>query len=90
MSDITRDYSFGGWLRSFRIEKQIGLREMSRTLDIDASAYCKIEKSELSPPNSKEKLEKLVKPLELDKSRFDMLISLAYQHHLSKLQSRFK
>lgn len=90
MSDIFRDYSFGGWLRSFRVEKQIGLREMSRTLGMQPSQYCKIEKSELDPPSNRERLEQLIAPLKLEENRKEMLLSLAYQHHLSKLKSRFK
>ena len=90
MSDIFRDYSFGGWLRTYRKEKKVGLREMARAIDKDASFYCKIEKSELNPPANRKTLEMLTKPLDLHKSQFEFLLSLAYQHHLSKLQERFK
>lgn len=90
MSDIFRDYSFGGWLRTWRIEKQITLREMSRRFDMQPSQYCKIEKSELDPPNTRERLMQLTKPLELNEERFEMLVCLSFQHHLCKLKERFK
>lgn len=83
MSDIFRDYSFGGWLKHYRIEKQIGLREMSRALGVDPSGYCKMEQSEFSPPKSRAKVIRLLEPLRLSETQREFLISIAYQHHLS-------
>lgn len=90
MSDIFRDYSFGGWLRHWRLEKEIGLREMSRAIEKDPAHYCKIEKSELDPPKTREDLARLTAPLKLNKDQFEMMVSLSYQHHLSKLKEKFK
>lgn len=90
MSDIARDYSFGGWLRSYRLEKKIGLREMSRAINKDPSHYRKIEKSELDPPSTRADLEALCAPLALESNQFEFLLSLSFQHKIGKLKAKFK
>lgn len=90
MSDIFRDYSFGGWLRSFRLQRKVGLREMSRQTGYDASNYCAMEMSRIAPPNSAEKIKKLVKPLKLEKAELQMLITAAHNWHLSRITERFE
>jgi transcriptional regulator with XRE-family HTH domain len=89
VSDITRDYSFGGWLREYRKEKRLTLREISRQLDMDPGNYCKIEKSEQIPA-SKERVIEILKPLNLEQGRIDFMISLAFQNELAKLRERWK
>jgi transcriptional regulator with XRE-family HTH domain len=89
MSDIFRDYSFGGWLRHYRKEKRLTLREMAKHIDMDAANYCRIEKSEYMP-GKKETVLKLLEPLRLDKTQKEMMISLAFQHQLAILKGKWK
>lgn len=89
MSDIFRDYSFGGWLKSFRVEAKLTLREAARTLDMDAGNYCKLERSEIDPPKNRASIERLLKALNAEK-HLDFMVSLAFQHHLACLRERFK
>jgi transcriptional regulator with XRE-family HTH domain len=90
MSDITRDYSFGGWLKTFRMERGLTMREMAKGNDVNAANYCKIETSKIAPPNSREKIAQLTKPLKLNETEMQMLISTAYSWHLSRLRQRFE
>ncbi len=89
MSDITRDYSFGGWLRYSRLEKEITLRQAAEKIGMDPGNLSKLERSELDPPSCMKDVEKICLPLGLDGSRYTLLLSLAYQHHVSKLKMRF-
>ena len=89
MSDITRDYSFGGWLRTFRLKRRIGLREMARRLDSDPANYCNIERSRTDPPAKITTIRKLVAPLALDESEIEMLISTAFSFHLAKFKQKW-
>jgi len=90
MSDIFRDYSFGGWLHEFRINKEITLRGASKLLNMQPSYLCKLEKSELDPPQNGSKIEYICNQLDFDEYQLKMLMSLAYQHHLSKLKTKFE
>lgn len=90
MSDIFKDHSFGGWLRTFRLKRQVSLREMSRRLKMDSGNYSKIEMSKLSPPNSIKKLQLLTKPLSLSATEFELLLSTAMSWHMSRCQKRFE
>lgn len=90
MSDIFRDYSFGGWLKSFRLKRGIGLREMCRITGMDSGNYSKIEMSKMSPPNSRKKIIELTKPLKLENGEIEMLISTAASWHLSRVQRKFE
>lgn len=89
MSDITRDYSFGGFLRHYRIEKKIGLREMSRSLDMDPSNYCNIEQSRAAPPARRMTMMKLIKPLKLNESQIETLAIAAFNHHQAILKNKW-
>ena len=89
MSDITRDYSFGGWLRHFRLEKGLTLREAARELGIDAGNYCKMERSESKPPKTRAEIERLLKAFGAE-SRINFMANLAFQDHLATLRQRFK
>jgi hypothetical protein len=88
MSDITRDYSFGGWLRNFRIEKEIGLREYAEQIEMQPGNLSKLERSELDPPCSFKSVERLVKPLKPESVEF--MASLAFSFHVGKLKQKFK
>ena len=89
MSDIFRDYSFGGWLRYYRVKREIGLREMCRVSGVNASNYCNMERSEIDPPKEKAKIKKIADALKLTESEAEILYSTAYQHHLKKLKDKF-
>lgn len=89
MSDITRDYSFGGWLRHFRIEKGITLREASRMLDMDSGNYCKIEKSQINPPTLKG-IRAISRGLGLSKEQTTMLESLGFTYHLALFKKKWE
>lgn len=86
MSDIFRDYSFGGWLRSFRIKREWTLRTVSKKVGMDAGNYSKLETSRLPPPRSRKKLLALVAPLELVDTEIEMLLSSAFNYHLGQLR----
>ena len=90
MSDIFRDYSFGGWLKHYRIEKQITLRNMAKTLSVDAGNYCKIERSSLPPPSTKTLVLALVEPLSLTAPQQEFMLSLALEARLAKTREDFK
>jgi transcriptional regulator with XRE-family HTH domain len=88
VSDIFRDYSFGGWLRHMRIEKRITLREFAIRVGTDAGNISKLERSELPPPVKAERVDELVIAIDRpDASEF--MRSLAFQHHVAKLRKEF-
>lgn len=89
MSDITRDYSFGGWLRHLRVERGITLRKASILLKMDVGNLSKLERSELAPPRSSKRIEKICKRLGIQDA-FDLLRSVAFQHHLAILKEEFE
>jgi transcriptional regulator with XRE-family HTH domain len=89
MSDITRDYSFGGWLRNLRCDKELTLREASRRLKCDVGNLSKLERSELDPPRSAKRVQEICKAYGLNETAQDILMSTAYQHHLGKLKEEF-
>ena len=89
MSDITRDYSFGGWVRHIRLSNQITLRAAASTAGMDAGNLSKIERSELTPPMKKESLAVIVKAIQASPDQEVLLKSLAFQHHLALLRKRF-
>jgi transcriptional regulator with XRE-family HTH domain len=90
VSDITKDYSFGGWLRAFRLKREITLRDMCRIIGWDAGNYSKLERSELSPPRTKNDIERIVAPLKLEQSEFEMLLSTAFSFHVGQLRKNFE
>jgi len=89
MSDIFRDYSFGGQLAHLRKEKKQTLRGICKDVGMDAGNYCKLEKSELPPPNSRATCISFFLRLKIDKEHWPWLISLAQSFHLGKVQERF-
>lgn len=88
MSDITRDYSFGGWLRELRVKRGITLRHAAMLLDTDPGNLSKLERSELDPPRSAAKIREMCMNLGIMTST-DLMLSTAYQHHLAKLKAEF-
>lgn len=89
MSDIFRDYSFGGQLNYLRLEKELTLRSVALKSGMDPGNYSKMERSELPPPNSKAKCIELFDRLEIEEKHRPWLISLARSFHLGKVQERF-
>lgn len=88
MSDIFRDYSFGGWLRSWRQEAQLSLRTAAALLGVDAGNLSKIERNELPPPRSAKRIDEICKAYgKKEASRF--LKSIAFQHYVAELRKEF-
>lgn len=89
MSDIFRDYSFGGQLMYLRKEKRLTLRTVALSSGIDPGNYSRMERSEFPPPNSKAKCIELFDKLEIAENHRGWLIGLAREFHLGKTQERF-
>lgn len=89
MSDIFRDYSFGGWMNHFRIEKGLTLRQAAELMGLDAGNLSRLERSEFDPPKSREQIRKWLSALDKVES-LNFLCSLAFQHHVSKLRTKFE
>jgi transcriptional regulator with XRE-family HTH domain len=89
MSDITQDYSFGGWLRRFRIQKSFTMREAAEVIGIDVGNLSRIENSQAAPPKSSAKIIRICRDLGIEEERAEILISAAYNFHLGALQERF-
>ena len=90
MSDITRDYSFGGWLRQHRVEHDITLRDFAGLVEMDVGNLSKLERSELDPPSSYKSVEKILKPFNFHENQIEFMASLAFSFHLGKLKQKFK
>ena len=88
MSDIFRDYSFGGWLRHFRLEKGISLREFAKITKMDVGNLSRLENSETPPPKKAEKIFQLCHALGKPDA-VHVLKSIAFQHHLAMLHKEF-
>ena len=58
---------FGEFIKSLRIEKDIGLREFCRRLSIDASNWSKVERGVLAPPQDDKKLDQISEVLDIEK-----------------------
>jgi transcriptional regulator with XRE-family HTH domain len=88
MSDIFRDYSFGGWLREFRREGKFTLRSVALQLNCDFGNLSKMERSEFPPPKSAKKIEEIAIAYRRKESA-EFLKSIAFQHHLAVLKKEF-
>lgn len=86
MSDLTKDYSFGGWLRQMRIDSGLTLRQAAKHIGMDVGNLSKLERSELAPPKKAKYIDRLCKKLG---GKPELLKSLAFQHHLSELKKEF-
>jgi len=58
---------FGEFIKSLRIERDIGLREFCRRLSIDASNWSKVERGVLAPPQDEGKLDQIAEVLNIEK-----------------------
>lgn len=88
MSDIFRDYSFGGWISHARLEKGMTLRALANKLGTDAGNLSKLERGELPPPKKAKKVDEICDALG-NPDMAPLLKSIAFQHHLSNLQTEF-
>lgn len=89
MSDIFRDYSFGGWIKYFRLEKKITLREAARRINMDSGNLSKLERSELPPPLNAKRVRQLCSKLDINHVGTELLVSIAFQHRLAMCQEKF-
>ena len=89
MSDISRDYSFGGWLRYARVRREITLRKAAAALGIDPGNLSKLERSELNPPRSGAKIEEFSQKLGFDSVTTDILKSTAFSFHIGQFKKEF-
>ena len=89
MSDIFKDWSFGGQLRAKRNQQAFTLRAYADLIGSDPGNLSKLERSELDPPTSRENFEAVVKPLDLDFSEAAFMMSACFNFHLAKLRARF-
>ena len=89
MSDITRDWSFGGQIKSLRIKRKFTLREFCRQNGFDCGNYSKIEMSRMAPPNTLDKIIELTKPLKPSKVELEMIQIAAYSFHQGRLFQKF-
>ena len=60
---------FGAFIKTLRIEKDIGLREFCRQLSIDASNWSKIERGLSAPPQDEEKLNQIAQILNIQNDK---------------------
>ena len=58
---------FGEFIKTLRLDRDIGLREFCRRLAIDASNWSKVERGILPPPQDDEKLDKIAEVLNIEK-----------------------
>ena len=75
-------YAFGQYLRDWRMERMVGLREFCKTLDVDSANWSKLERGILAPTENPHTLHKIALGLGLkDKSdeyyRFHSLATAA-------------
>ena len=89
MSDIFRDYSFGGWLREFRVSQGLTLREASEVIGMDPGNYSKLERSLLDPPTTSERVREIGKALNLHARQIEFLESTAFSFHVGKFKERW-
>jgi transcriptional regulator with XRE-family HTH domain len=57
---------FGKFIKALRLDRDLGLREFSRKLSIDASNWSKVERGILPPPQDDKKLKQIAKILGID------------------------
>jgi DNA-binding Xre family transcriptional regulator len=71
------------------VENRITLRQFSQKIDSDPGNVSKLERSELDPPKRLSKIKSICIALERPDLE-QLLVSLAFQHHLSKLMQEFE
>jgi hypothetical protein len=90
MSDIFRDYSFGGWLKHYRCERGFTLRAMALKIKWDAGNYSRLENSRLNPPETLRRLRKITEPLKLKDVEEHMLSTAAFGFHFGQLKKKWE
>lgn len=90
MSDIFRDYSFGGQLREARIGRGESLRSFATRIGTDSGNYSKLEGGRLSPPPTFKKCKEMLVKLEIPEDKHRWMIGQAYEHHLGRLREKWK
>lgn len=88
MSDITRDWSFGGIVRHARLANELTLRELARRLDDSAGNISRLENNETPPPRKAKKIDEICEAIG-NKDIAPLLKSVAFQHHLAVLHEEF-
>ena len=88
MSDIFRDYSFGEWISHKRLEKGMKLRDFAKKLGMNAGNVSRMERDKTAPPRKYQKIDEICEALG-SPDMAPLLKSIAFQHHLSKLQEEF-
>jgi len=88
MSDIFRDYSFGGWISHARLEQSITLRDFAKKLGIDAGNLSRMERNETAPPRKAKRIDEICEALGRPEMA-PLLKSIALQHHIAVLQEEF-
>ena len=63
--------SFGEFIKQKRIEKKLTLREFCKKYNLNPGYISKMERGLLSPPRSKDKLEKYASYLDIEKGTED-------------------
>ena len=58
---------FGEFVKSLRLERDIGLREFCRRLKLDPSNWSKIERGVLAAPQDEEKLSQIAEALNIER-----------------------
>lgn len=76
MISVPKTQTFEQFLKTKRIEKDIGLREFARLLGLQPSNYCSIESGSLPAP-PEEKLRLIAKILKLNQEQQRLLFDLA-------------
>jgi transcriptional regulator with XRE-family HTH domain len=76
MVSVPKTQTFEQFLKTKRIEKDIGLREFARLLGLQPSNYCSIESGSLPAP-PEEKLRLIAKILKLNQEQQRLLFDLA-------------
>lgn len=89
MSDITRDWSFGGIIRHERLKMGITLREFARRLSDSPGNISRLEQNESPPPKKSKKIDEICEALG-NPDLSPLLKSTAFQHHLSILREEFE
>jgi transcriptional regulator with XRE-family HTH domain len=90
VSDIFRDYSFGGQLREIRVARSETLRSFAKRTGLDPGNYSALESGRLPPPRNKKKCKELLQKLEVPEDKVNWLIGLAFNFHLGKLHGEWK
>jgi transcriptional regulator with XRE-family HTH domain len=78
--------TFGEYIKSLRISREITLRDFCKIINVDPSNWSKVERGINPPPKSKEILEEIGKALNLDTTseEFKSICDLAALSYIPK------